>query len=133
MKLYVRRVFIIDDAEELMPRYLRFVKGVVDSEDLQLNVSREMLQHGATWRDARRRWSSACSTSWLPRRRPSPPPRAEETRRSTQLHEFWAEFGAVLKEGLYEDVDNRERLVELLRFRSTHGHRLDQPRRLQAA
>jgi molecular chaperone HtpG len=111
LKLYVRRVFIMDDAEQLMPAYLRFVRGVVDSNDLPLNVSREILQQNKDI-DAIR---SGC------------------TRRVLQLLEelaegqqdkyavFWKEFGRVLKEGMGEDAANRERIAKLLRFASTHA------------
>jgi molecular chaperone HtpG len=111
MKLYVRRVFIMDDAEQLMPNYLRFVRGIVDSNDLPLNVSREILQHN----------------------------RLIDTIRSNAVKKvlgllndlanndqekyvtFWKEFGRVLKEGLAEDPTNRETIARLLRFASTHN------------
>ena len=114
VKLYVRRVFITDDLEGLMPRYLRFVRGVVDSEDLQLNVSRETLQHSAVLarisKDLVKRLLDE-----LERRA-----KAEDGDYAT----FWDQFGAVLKEGLYEDHEQRERLLELARFRSTAERRL---------
>jgi molecular chaperone HtpG len=109
LKLYVRRVFITDDLEGLMPRYLRFVKGVVDSEDLQLNVSRETLQHSPVLA----RIKGALVKRVLD----------ELERRSKaedgEYGKFWESFGPVLKEGLYEDQEQRERLLELARFRST--------------
>jgi len=111
VKLYVRRIFIMDASEQLLPNYLRFVRGVVDSDDLPLNVSREILQHN----------------------------RAVETIRSASVKKilglledlaknepekygkFWQEFGRVLKEGPAEDFANRERIAKLLRFASTHN------------
>ena len=108
VKLYVKRVFITDDVEALMPRYLRFVAGVVDSEDLQLNVSRETLQHGAVVAKMKKVLTKRVLDE-LARK-------AKE-----ELYEkFWADFGPVLKEGLYEDQENREKLLEIARFRSTH-------------
>jgi molecular chaperone HtpG len=109
IKLYVRRVFITEDMEGLMPRFLRFVRGVVDSEDLQLNVSRETLQHSPV----------------LARIRKDLVKRAlDELERRANTEDgdyasFWDNFGSVLKEGIYEDHDQRERLLELARFRST--------------
>lgn len=112
MKLYVRRVFIMDDAEQLMPNYLRFVRGIVDSNDLPLNVSREILQHN----------------------------RMIDTIRSNSVKKvlgllndlvnndkekytiFWREFGRALKEGLAEDPTNRATIAKLLRFASTHNN-----------
>ena len=111
VKLYVRRVFITDDLEGLMPQYLRFVKGVVDSEDLQLNVSRETLQHAPVLTRIRKALVKRLLDE-LDRRA-----KAEDGGYPT----FWDHFGSVLKEGLYEDHENRERLLELARFRSTAG------------
>ena len=111
LKLYVRRVFITGDLEGLMPRYLRFVKGVVDSEDLQLNVSRETLQHSPVLSRIRRDLVKR-TLDELDRRA-----KADEA----DYQKFWESFGAVLKEGLYEDHEQRERLLELARFRSTAG------------
>jgi molecular chaperone HtpG len=108
VKLYVKRVFITDDVEALMPRYLRFVAGVVDSEDLQLNVSRETLQHGAV---------VAKMKKVLVKRV------LDELARKAKedgYDKFWTDFGPVLKEGLYEDHENREKLLEIARFRTTH-------------
>ncbi len=116
LKLYVRRVFIMDDAEHLLPAYLRFVRGVIDSGDLPLNVSREILQQS----------------------RDIEAIRSGTTRRVLQLLEdlaenrkdeyaaFWAEFGRVLKEGAGEDAANRERIAKLLRFSTTHADREQQ-------
>jgi molecular chaperone HtpG len=109
VKLYVKRVFITDDLEGLMPRYLRFVRGVVDSEDLQLNVSRETLQHSAVLARIRKDLVKRLLDE-LGRRA-----KAEDGDYVT----FVDQFGAVLKEGLYEDHEQRERLLELVRFRST--------------
>ncbi len=109
IRLYVRRVFIMDDAEQLMPVYLRFVKGVVDSADLPLNVSREILQES---RDVRaiREGSTKRVLSMLE-------DLAEN--KAEDYAKFWGEFGQVLKEGLGEDFGNQERLAKLLRFAST--------------
>ncbi len=115
VKLYVKRVFIMDDAEALMPTYLRFVKGVIDSADLPLNVSRELLQEsrdvkaireGSTKRVLGMLESLANSDS------------ADD---KAKYQSFWNEFGAVLKEGVGEDFANQERLAKLLRFASTHA------------
>ena len=111
LKLYVRRVFITGDLEGLMPRYLRFVKGVVDSEDLQLNVSRETLQHSPVLSRIRRDLVKR-TLDELDRRA-----KADEA----DYQKFWESFGAVLKEGMYEDHEQRERLLELARFHSTAG------------
>jgi molecular chaperone HtpG len=109
IKLYVRRVFIMDDAEQLLPPYLRFVRGVIDSNDLPLNVSREILQES---RDVKaiREGSTKRVLSLL------------EDLAGNQKEKyaaFWKEFGQVLKEGMGEDAANRERIAKLLRFRST--------------
>ncbi len=115
VKLYVKRVFIMDDAEALMPVYLRFVKGVIDSADLPLNVSRELLQES---RDVRaiREGSTKKVLSMLEALANS---ESDEDKR--KYADFWNEFGSVLKEGLGEDFVNRERLAKLLRFASTHA------------
>ena len=109
IKLYVKRVFIMDDAEQLMPPYLRFVRGVIDSADLPLNVSREILQES---RDVKaiREGSTKRVLGLLE-------DLAEN--RKDDYAKFWAEFGQVLKEGLGDDFANRERLAKLLRFAST--------------
>ena len=99
VKLYVRRVFITEDLEGLMPRYLRFVRGLVDSEDLQLNVSRETLQHSPVLAKIRKDLVKRVLDE-LERRA-----KAENGDYAT----FWSNFGAVLKEGVYEDHDQRER------------------------
>jgi molecular chaperone HtpG len=109
VKLYVKRVFIMDDAEQLLPPYLRFVRGVIDSSDLPLNVSREILQES---RDVKaiREGSTKRILSLLE-------DLAEN--RQDDYAKFWREFGQVLKEGLGDDAANRERIAKLLRFAST--------------
>jgi molecular chaperone HtpG len=109
VKLYVRRVFIMDDAEQLMPPYLRFVRGVIDSSDLPLNVSREILQES---RDVRsiREGSTKRVLGLL---------EDLADNRKDDYATFWTEFGQVLKEGIGEDHANRERIARLLRFAST--------------
>jgi molecular chaperone HtpG len=111
VKLYVKRVFIMDDAEALMPVYLRFVKGVIDSADLPLNVSRELLQES---RDVKaiREGSTKKVLSMLED--------VAENQKDTYA-EFWKQFGNVLKEGIGEDHANKERLAKLFRFASTHA------------
>ncbi|MFN7694353.1 MAG: molecular chaperone HtpG [Burkholderiales bacterium] len=113
VKLYVTRVFIMDDAQELMPSYLRFVRGVIDSADLPLNVSRELLQES---RDVRaiREGSTKKVLSMLEQLA------ADEDK--SKYAGFWSEFGSVIKEGLGEDHQNQERLAKLLRFASTHAN-----------
>ena len=115
VKLYVKRVFIMDDAEALMPVYLRFVKGVIDSADLPLNVSRELLQES---RDVRaiREGSTKRVLSMLESLADS-----ESADDKAKYAEFWKQFGAVLKEGVGEDHANQERLAKLLRFASTQA------------
>ncbi|WP_258576298.1 molecular chaperone HtpG [Candidatus Pantoea persica] len=116
LKLYVQRVFIMDDAEQFMPNYLRFVRGLIDSSDLPLNVSREILQDSRVTQSLR----------------------AAMTKRTLQMLEklakddvekyqaFWKEFGLVLKEGLAEDSVNQEAIAKLLRFASTHSDSAEQ-------
>ena len=115
VKLYVKRVFIMDDAEALMPVYLRFVKGVIDSADLPLNVSRELLQES---RDVRaiREGSTKRVISMLEALANS----VDEAVRA-KYKTFWRDFGPLLKEGVGEDHANVERLSKLLRFASTHA------------
>jgi molecular chaperone HtpG len=114
IKLYVKRVFIMDDAEQLMPVYLRFVKGVIDSNDLPLNVSREILQES---RDVRviREGSTKRVLGMLEEMA-----NAEEQEGKDKYATFWKEFGQVLKEGIGEDATNKDRIAKLLRFASTH-------------
>ena len=121
IKLYVRRVFIMDDAEHLMPHYLRFVRGVVDSDDLPLNVSREILQHNKlieTIRAASVKKVLALLEHLA-------------TEDKDKYTAFWKEFGRVLKEGPAEDYANRERVARLLRFSSTHTDSEEQTVALQ--
>jgi molecular chaperone HtpG len=120
VKLYVRRVFIMDDAEALMPVYLRFVKGVIDSSDLPLNVSRELLQES---RDVRaiREGSTKRVLSMLEELARLEKDESASAEDRGKYAKFHAEFGAVLKEGLGEDFANRERIAKLLRFASTQS------------
>ncbi|MCM1129809.1 MAG: molecular chaperone HtpG [Alistipes senegalensis] len=115
IRLYVKRVFIMDDAEQLMPVYLRFVKGIIDSSDLPLNVSREILQES---RDVKmiREGSTRRVLSMLEELA-----NAEEQEKKDQYAEFWGQFGQVLKEGIGEDTANRDRIAKLMRFASTHN------------
>ncbi len=111
IKLYVHRVFIMDDAEQLMPYYLRFVRGLVDSDDLPLNVSREILQHNKLI-DTIRSASVKKILGLLD----------DLAKNDSETYAtFWKEFGNVLKEGPGEDFANRERIANLLRFTSTHS------------
>ncbi|MBV6272839.1 molecular chaperone HtpG [Alcaligenaceae bacterium CGII-47] len=111
VKLYIKRVFIMDDAEQLLPAYLRFVRGVVDSADLPLNVSREILQES---RDVRaiRDGSAKRILGLLDDLAENKP---------EQYATFWAQFGQVLKEGIGEDTANKDRIAALARFASTQG------------
>lgn len=109
VKLYVKRVFVTDDCEGLMPGYLRFVRGIVDSEDLPLNVSREMLQHNVVVDRIRKALIKRVFGELKKKAEKAP----------EEYSTFWGHFGAVLKEGLYEDQENREPLLELVRFRSS--------------
>lgn len=115
IKLYVKRVFIMDDAEQLMPVYLRFVRGVIDSNDLPLNVSREILQES---RDVKmiREGSTRRVLTMLEELAQSDDPAKKELYTT-----FWNQFGQVLKEGVGEDPGNKERIAKLLRFASTHN------------
>ena len=110
IKLYVQRVFIMDDAEQLLPRYLRFVRGVIDSSDLPLNVSREILQ-GNRVIDQMRSGSVKRILSLLEEMAEKEPEKYQT---------FWNEFGRALKEGPGEDYSNREQIAKLLRFASSH-------------
>jgi len=115
IKLYVKRVFIMDNAEQLMPIYLRFVKGVIDTNDLPLNVSREILQES---RDVKviREGSTKRVLGMLEELA-----NADEQEKKDKYADFWKEFGQVLKEGIGEDASNKERIAKLLRFASTHN------------
>jgi molecular chaperone HtpG len=129
IKLYVKRVFIMDEAEALMPSYLRFVKGVVDSADLPLNVSRELLQESRDVKAIREGCTKRVLSMLEDLAKHDKAPEAqdgvtdvlsqEDQAKLGQYAKFYAEFGAVLKEGLGEDFANRERLLKLLRFAST--------------
>ena len=115
IKLYVKRVFIMDDADNLIPNYLRFVQGVVDSADLPLNVSRELLQESRDVKtiregNARRVLTTIDSLA-----------KSEDEKDQEKFKTFYTEFGSVIKEGLGEDLGNRERILKLLRF-STSMH-----------
>ncbi len=109
LKLYVNKVFISDKVEELMPSYLRFVKGVIDSADLQLNISREMLQHNALIEKIKHGTVSRI---------------LKELKKRAENYDdymiFWKDFGIAFKEGIYEDFSNREEIAGLSRFHSTH-------------
>jgi molecular chaperone HtpG len=111
IKLYVRRVFIMDDAEQLLPSYLRFVRGIVDSSDLPLNVSREILQESKDIEAIR----SGCTKKILGLLEDLAANDAEK------FTKFWAEFGMVLKEGAGQDFANKDKIAGLLRFASTHA------------
>ena len=116
VKLYVQRVFIMDDAEHLMPRYLRFVRGVIDSNDLPLNISRELLQSSKVV-DSIRAGSVKKVLGLL----------EDLAANDTEKYgKFWKEFGRVLKEGPAEDYGNREQIAKLLRFASTHTDSAEQ-------
>jgi molecular chaperone HtpG len=120
LRLYVRRVFIMDAAEQLLPHYLRFIRGVVDSDDLPLNVSRELLQENDLVRKIRGAVVKR-SLDLLGRIADQEP---------KQYNAFWDEFGPVLKEGIVEDMGNREKIAGLLRFASTEDGEKEQRTRL---
>lgn len=120
LKLYVRRVFIMDDAEKLLPGYLRFVRGIIDSSDLPLNVSREILQESKDI-DSIRAGSVKKVLGLIEELATS-----DKSEDQEKFKTFWREFGQVLKEGIAEDYSNRERIAKLLRFTSTHDEREEQ-------
>ena len=122
LKLYVQRVFIMDDAEQFMPTYLRFVKGVLDSNDLPLNVSREILQDTRVTTKLR----SACTKRALSMLTKF------AKKNETEYNAFWNEFGQVLKEGPAEDASNKEQIAKLFRFASTEADVADQTVSLDA-
>ena len=122
VKLYVRRVFIMDEADKLMPHYLRFVKGIVDSDDLPLNVSREILQHNRKI-DTIRQANTKRVLGLLETLAKDEP---------EKYATFWDEFGKVLKEGPAEDFANKERIAGLLRFSTTHSEGTEQRESLDA-
>lgn len=115
IKLYIRRVFIMDDAKQLLPSYLRFVRGVVDSNDLPLNISREILQQSKDIETIR---AGAVKKVLGLLEDLS---QSEQEEEKSKYKTFWKEFGQVIKEGVAEDYANRERIAKLLRFTSTHG------------
>ena len=120
IKLYVRRVFIMDDAEQLMPLYLRFVRGVVDSSDLPLNVSREILQESKDIDNIR----SGCTRKVLSLLEGMA--NNDDAAEKEKYAKFWEAFGAVLKEGVGEDHANKEKIAGLIRFASTHNDTPDE-------
>jgi molecular chaperone HtpG len=110
LKLYIQRVFIMDDAEQFLPRYLRFVKGIVDSKDLPLNISREILQQS----EVVDKIKAACikrTLDMIEKIAGDP----------VKYADFWKQFGNVIKEGIIEDSENKERIAKLLRFASTQN------------
>jgi molecular chaperone HtpG len=111
VQLYVKRVFIMDDCDELMPRYLRFIKGVVDAQDLSLNVSREILQQDRQINAIRRRLTKKVLSTI----------KELQSERPDDYRTFWGQFGKVLKEGLMRDLDNQETLLQISSFASTHS------------
>ncbi len=123
LKLYVQRVFIMDDAEQFMPSYLRFIKGVLDSSDLPLNVSREILQDTKVTQSLRK----GCTSRVL--KMLEKMAKAED---QSNYQTFWTEFGQVLKEGPAEDHANKETIAKLLRFASTHEDTSEQKVGLEA-
>ena len=110
VKLYIRKVFIMDDAEQLMPRYLRFIRGVIDADSLPLNVSREILQQS--------KQINAIKSGAVKKVLGMLEDLAEHDAEKYQI--FWEQFGNVIKEGPIEDAKNKDRIAKLLRFSSTH-------------
>lgn len=113
VKLYVKRVFITADAEGLIPPYLRFMRGVIDSEDLPLNISREMLQNNPMMAKIRQGVTKRVLKELV-----------SLTKKEEEYAKFWGNFGGVLKEGVYEDTANRDDLLSLIRCNSTHGDKM---------
>jgi len=111
VQLYVKRVFIMGDCDELMPEYLRFIKGVVDAQDLSLNVSREILQQDRQIKAMRRRLTKKVLSSI----------KELQSERPEDYRTFWTQFGRVLKEGLMSDFDNQDTLLRISSFASTHS------------
>jgi molecular chaperone HtpG len=111
VQLYVRRVFIMGDCEQLVPSYLRFIKGVVDAQDMSLNVSREILQQDRQVSAIRRRLTKKVLSTI----------KSLQSERPQDYRTFWTQFGAVLKEGLMSDLDNQDTLLRISSFASTHG------------
>ncbi|HAJ78925.1 MAG TPA: molecular chaperone HtpG [Fibrobacteres bacterium] len=111
IKLYVKRVFVMEDCKELFPEYLRFIKGVVDSEDLPLNISREMLQNNPTVAKIRKGLVSMVLSRF-----------SELAEHDAKAYlELWKLFGPIIKEGLHSDSENKEKLLQLIRFQSSMG------------
>jgi len=126
VRLFVKRVFIMDDAQEILPEWLRFVRGVVDSEDLPLNVSREILQRDATTRFIRKQVVSKTLAllEELAREGETEVERDGKTEKRDRYLDFWREFGRVLKEGIHHEPELRPQLAGLLRYQSTRGEGL---------
>ena len=120
VKLYVRRVFIMEATEDLLPRYLRFVRGVMDTNDLPLNVSREILQQSPAM-EAMKKGATKRVLGMLEEMVKNAGEANENDDINTDYADFWAEFGNCLKEGIIEDFSNRERISKLLRFSSTQS------------
>ncbi|MES2625734.1 MAG: molecular chaperone HtpG [Pseudomonadota bacterium] len=121
LKLYVQRIFIMDDAEQFLPLYLRFIKGIVDSNDISLNVSREILQQDPTV-DSMKGALTKRALDMLEKLK---------KKRPEEYQEFWQQFGNVLKEGPSEDVTNREKIAKLLLFSTTHTDSVKQDQSLE--
>ncbi len=119
IKLYVKRVFIMDDAEQLMPVYLRFVKGIIDTNDLPLNVSREILQESRDIKAIRE--GSTKRVLGMLEELANAEGEDDSQAKKDKYASFWTEFGQVFKEGIGEDAGNKERIAKLLRFASTHN------------
>jgi molecular chaperone HtpG len=119
IKLYVKRVFIMDDAEQLMPVYLRFVKGIIDTNDLPLNVSREILQESRDIKAIRE--GSTKRVLGMLEELANAEGEDDSSAKQEKFAGFWKEFGQVLKEGIGEDASNKDRIAKLLRFASTHN------------
>ncbi len=114
LKLYVKRVFITDDCEGLLPKYLRFLRGIIDSQDLPLNISREMLQNNPVLTKIRNGLTKRILTELAKKAKDNP----------SEYNAFWENFGMVLKEGIYEQSNERDQLLKLARFNSTNGEEL---------
>ena len=114
LKLYVRRVFITDDCEGLIPPYLRFVKGIIDTDDIDLNVSREMLQNNPVVAKIKSALIKRVITEL----------KKKATKDPESYAKFWDAFGAVLKEGIHEDFTNRDKILEVSRFKSSESENL---------
>jgi molecular chaperone HtpG len=124
LRLFVKRVFIMEDCEEVLPEWLRFVRGVVDSQDLPLNVSRELLQSDRTTKAIRKQVVGRVLTLLEELAAQGETEREDEdgkTQKVDRYLTFWRHFGRVLKEGVHFDAANRERIAKLLRFASSHG------------